>query len=138
MQLPEKYQNSSSFSFGDSPEMADSGLRDVIAKKQIATSGAFELLNKNDASKPYEGKIEIVLDWAGQPGCAIQLWKVDTVKFNEVDKQFAIDEACENVDEWTTIHKAYFQRKGCFAPDMILYRLYFNVIEVFASNKKVA
>ncbi len=138
MELPQKYRNSDRFSLGDNPSMANSGLRDVITKKQIATSGSFDLLNKDASSKPFEGKIEIVLDGAGQPGCAIQFWKVDTVLFNQVDEQFAKDEACKNLDEWISIHKAYFERKGCFASDMKLYRLYFNVIEVFASNKKVA
>ena len=138
IELPKKYQNSCSFSLGDNPKMANSGLRDVIAKKQIATSGSFELLNKDNSGKPFEGKIEIVLDGTGQPGCAIQLWKIDTAKFNEIDEQFAKDEACNDIDEWISIHKAYFERKGCFAPDMKLYRLYFNVIEVFASSEKVA
>ena len=138
MQLPQKYQNSDRFSLGDNPSMANSGLQDVIAKKQVATSGSFELLNKSDSSKPFEGKIEIVLDGEDRPGCAIQFWKVDTILFNQVDEQFAKDEACKNLDEWISIHKAYFERKGCFASDMKLYRLYFTVIEVFASNKKVA
>lgn len=138
MELPEIYRNCDRFSLGDNPSMANSGLRNVISKKQIATSGSFELLNKDDSCKPFEGKVEIVLDGADQPGCAIQFSKVDTVLFNQVDEQFAKDEACKNLDEWNSIHKAYFERKGCFAPDMKLYRLYFNVIEVFASSEKVA
>lgn len=138
IQLPEKYRSSSSFSLGDNPDMANSGLRDVISKKQVATSGSFELLNKDDFNRPFEGKIEIILGGAGQPGCAIQFWKVDTVRFDQVDQQFATDEACKDLDEWISIHKAYFERKGCFAPDMKLYRLYFKVIEVFSSSEKVA
>ena len=62
MELPKKFRNTSSFSFGDNPSMANSGLRDVIAKDQVATSGSFELLNKDDSSRPFEGKIEIVLE----------------------------------------------------------------------------
>ena len=138
MQLPDKYVNCTLFSLGDSAEMADSGLQDIIDRKQVATSGSFDLLNEDDASRPYEGKIEIVLDGAGKPGCAIQFWKVDTVKFSDVDEHFAVDEACDNLEEWISIHEGYYKRKGNYSPDMKLYRLYFKVIEVFADEKKVA
>lgn len=68
MELPEIYRNCDRFSLGDNPSMANSGLHNVISKKQIATSGSFELLNKDEACKPFEGKVEIVLDGADQPG----------------------------------------------------------------------
>ena len=53
MQLPQKYRNSDRFSLGDNPSMADSGLRDVISRKQIATSGSFELLNKDAVQQTF-------------------------------------------------------------------------------------
>ncbi len=129
--LPDNYRNIATFSLGDSPEMADSGLRDVIAKKQVATCGAYNLLNQDKAAKPYEGKIEIVLDGGGRPGCAIIFHKIDTKRFDEIDEQFAQDEACKDLAEWKIIHEAYFRRKNCFAPDMKIYRLYFEVVGVF-------
>jgi len=138
MELPDKYANCISFNFGDNPEMADSGLRDVIAGKQTATSGSFDLLNKDPDQMPYVGKTEIVLDGKNKPGCVIQFWKIDTVMFNDVDEQFARDEACRDLEEWKFIHKGYYERKGCFTDNMKLYRLYFKVVEVFADEKKVA
>ncbi len=137
MGLPDIYANCAIFGLGDNPDMADSGLRDVINGKQIATSGSFDLLNKDPDEKPYKGKIEIVLNGKGQPGCAIQFWKVDTVKFCDVDAQFAKDEACETLEEWGAIHEGYYKRKGNFSPTMKLYRLYFKVVEVFATEKEV-
>ncbi len=131
MVLPVKYQDKSSFSFGDSSEMADSGLRDVIARKQVATCEAYEIASRNEGFLPHQGRLEIVLDGANRPGCAIKYWKVDTCRFDEVDEQFALDEACEDLNEWKTIHEAYFRRKGCFQPDMKIFRLYFDVVEVF-------
>lgn len=131
IELPEPYKHAPSFSFGDSPEMADSGLRDVIARKQVATCGAYELLNSDESTKPCEGNVEIVLDGAGQPGCAIRYTSIDTKRFNEIGEQFAHDEACESLDEWKSIHEAYFRSKGCFAPNMQIYRMYFEVVEVF-------
>ena len=134
MVLPVKYQDKSSFSFGDSSEMADSGLRDVIARKQVATCEAYEIASRNKETMPHLGKLEIVLDGTNRPGCAIKYWKVDTCRFDEVDQQFARDEACQDVDEWKSIHEAYFRRLECFRPDMKIFQLYFDVVEVFANN----
>ncbi len=131
IKLPDQYKSLPTFSFGDSPQMANSGLHDVIAKRQVATCGAYELLAHDENTMPHEGKVEIVLDGKGQPGCAIQFWKVDVKRFNEIDEQFARDEACHDLEEWQTIHEAYFRRKNCFAPDMKIFLLYVKVIEVF-------
>jgi len=133
MVLPEKYRGLSKFGLGDSPNMADSGLQDVLAKRQVATCGAFDILNRMIDTIPREGKIEIMLDGSGQPGCAIKFWKVDTKLFDEMDEQFARDEACSDLEEWKSIHEAYFRRQNCFAPDMKVYRMYFDVVEVFES-----
>lgn len=129
--LPEQYRNAPAFSFGDSPEMADSGARDVVDRKQVATCGAYDILSRGDAVMPQEGLVEIVLNGAGDPVCAIESWKVDIKRYDEIDDQFARDEACADLAEWQAIHEAYFRRKRCFSPDMKIVRQYFRVVEVF-------
>jgi len=129
--LPEKYRDAPSFSFGDSLQMADEGARDVIARKQVATSAALALVESGACAKPNVGLIEIILDGDKQPSCAIETWKVDIKHFHEIDQQFALDEGCADLEEWKAIHEAYFTRAGCFSPDMKMYRQYFDVVEVF-------
>ncbi len=85
------------------------------------------------STRPYKDKIEIVLDGSGQPGCAIKYTNVDIKRFSEIDEQFARDEACRDLEEWKSIHEAYFRRRKCFDSDMKLYLLYFDVVEVFES-----
>lgn len=131
---PEKYRSAPTFSFGDSPEMADSGARDVINRKQVATCGAYDILRRDDEVMPREGQVEIVLDGSGNPVCAIESWKVDIKRYDEIDEQFARDEACADLAEWQAIHEAYFRRKRCFSPDMKIVRQYFRVVEVFAAD----
>lgn len=129
--LPARYCDAPTFSFGDSPQMADSGARDVINRKQVATCGAYEILRRDDEVMPREGQVEIVLDGSGDPVCAIESWKVDIKRYDEIDEQFARDEACTDLAEWQAIHEAYFRRKRCFSPDMKIVRQYFRVVEVF-------
>ncbi len=138
MSLPHEYQDAHRFSFGDDPKMADSGLRDVIARKQVATCGAYETLSQDEFARPFEGKIEVVLDGSGEPGCAIKLTGVDTKPFSQIDHKFATDEACRDLAEWKSSHQAYFSRKGCFAPDMKIYRIYFDVVAVFSDTDEVS
>ena len=131
MSIPEKYRNAPSFSFGDTPEMADSGARDVIDGKQVATCGSWEILNRNPQTMPHEGMLEIVLDGKGDHACAIRTHKVETSRYDEIDEAFALKEACADLDEWQAIHEAYFRRLGVFAPEMKLVRQYFEVVDVF-------
>ena len=137
MALPEKYCNVPSFSFGDSPQMADEGARNVVAKIQIATSAALAIVESGESAKPEIGLVEIILDGNNQPTCAIETWKVDMRQYMEIGQQFAMDEGCKDLQEWRKIHEAYFTRKGCFAPDMNIYRQYFKVIEVFEDIKPI-
>lgn len=129
--LPAEYRDAPAFSFGDTPEMADSGLADVISRKQVATCGAFDVLNGPDRFMPFEGALEIVLDGRRNPGCAIRTSKIVIRSFDEIDDEFARMEACADLAEWRTIHEAYFRRLGCYAPAMKLVCQYFDVVETF-------
>ncbi len=134
MELEQKYSDLHAFSLGDTRQMANNGLSDVIKGKQTATSGDYLSLSKEE--KPFVGKMEIVLDGDGKPGCVIKYHTVDTKQFSEINDEFAKAESCRDLAEWREIHEAYFRRKNCFALDMKIYRLYFDVIEVF-KNKAV-
>ncbi len=128
--IPETYRELPSFSFGDTPEMADSGARDVINGKQVATCGSLEILSRIPEKMPHEGMLETVLDGKGKPACVIRTHNVDTVRYDEIDGAFALQEACVDLDEWQSIHEAYFRRLGVFAPEMKLVRQFFEVIDV--------
>ncbi|MEE9374786.1 MAG: ASCH domain-containing protein [Rhizobiaceae bacterium] len=135
--MPKKYSNAPSFSFGDSPKMADDGARDVIARKQVATCVALAFVENGTAAKPEVGLVEIILNGKTSPSCAIETWKTDTQQYDQIDLQFALDEGCRDLKEWQDIHEAYFKRRNCFSPTMKIYRQYFNVIEVFEDVETV-
>ena len=132
MELEQKYRHLHRFSFGDTPAMADSGLADVIARKQVATCGALALISP-DNPMPAVGVEEIVLDGSGNPGCILRTTDVIIRRYNEIDETFARQEACDSLDQWRQIHQAYFTRSGCFSENMELICQYFDVVEVFSS-----
>lgn len=134
-ELPGRYENALSFSFGDTPAMADSGAANVIARRQVATCGSVEVETAKGAM-PEPGRIEIILDGTGRPACAIRTTHTDIVRFNEVDESFAEAEACRDLAEWKDIHQAYFTRLGVYSPRMEVVRQYFELVDVFVDTKQ--
>jgi len=85
--LPERYRGCPSFSFGDSPELANELAALVISGRKIAT------VNTLDAPDcPKLNELWIVLDGAGRPVCVIETIELIPRRFDEVDEAFAFDE----------------------------------------------
>src|SRR6516225_7920744 len=115
-----------SFSFGDSPELADELLELVLVGKKTATCWA---ATEGEASQLASAGSSRT----GKGGRAI----LETVglrrrRFGDVDAAFAHDE-CEgdrSLADWRRMHTTYFTRRGEFSPDMELYCERFTLIEV--------
>lgn len=111
------------FTFGDSPRMADELLALVLAGKKTATCGAMRDYEGEDAeAKPVVGRRDIVLDGQGRDAALIETVEVTTCRFDEIDERFARDEGEGDgtLDWWRAGHRAYFERNGGYAPDMML------------------
>ena len=119
-----------SFSFGDSPELADELLALVLAGKKTATCGALRDFG-GDEPVPEVGRRDIVLDGRGEPAAVIETVSVELKRFDEVDAGFAAMEGEGDLsyDYWRTAHEAYFARNGGFSPDMILVCERFRLVE---------
>lgn len=111
------------FSFGDSPQMADELLALVLAGTKTATCGALRDFEGPDAEeKPVVGRRDIVLDGEGRDAALVETVEVTTRRFDEIDERFARDEGEGDgtLRWWRDAHRAYFERNGGFAPDMML------------------
>lgn len=119
-----------SFSFGDSPELADELLALVLAGKKTATCGALRDYG-GDEPVPQVGRRDIVLDGRGEPAAVIETVSIEMKRFDEVDADFAAMEGEGDLsyDYWRTAHEAYFTRTGGFSPDMILVCERFRLVE---------
>lgn len=118
-----------SFTFGDSPEMADELLNLVIEGKKTATSWAtvHGVLNGEKVG----GKM-IIKDSKDKPRIVIETTESFCKKFNEIDKEFAKDEGEGDLslEYWRQEHQAYFEREGTFSEDMGVCCQRFKVIEI--------
>jgi uncharacterized protein YhfF len=130
--LPARYAKAFSFSFGDSPAMADELLALVLAGVKTATCGAARDLPVGHPKRPVVGRRDVVLDGAGLPAAVIETLEVVERRFDEVDERFAHDEGegDRTLAAWRAGHIAYFGRNGGFALDMMLLCERFRLVEV--------
>jgi uncharacterized protein YhfF len=116
-----------SFSFGDSPELADELLALVLSGRKTATCWA-----ASEGGKGVEvGKRWIVNDGQGRARAVLETVEIARQRLDEVDQGFAHDEGegDRSLAWWRRAHTSYFTRRGEFAPGMEVYRERFRLIE---------
>jgi uncharacterized protein YhfF len=116
-----------SFSFGDSPELADELLALVLLGKKTATTWA-----ASEGDKGVEvGKRWIVKDGQGRARAVLETVEITRRRFEEVDAGFAFDEGegDRSLAWWRRAHTDYFTRRSEFAPGMDVYCERFRVVE---------
>lgn len=130
--LPAQYANAVTFSFGDSPGMADELLGLVIAGKKIATCGARRDFGPGKEALPQVGRRDVILDGQGRPAAVVETIELNFRRFGEVDEQFAFDEGegFRTLQHWRDGHRRYFERNGGWTEDMELVCERFRLIAV--------
>ena len=125
--------NANTFSFGDTPEMADELLALVLAGVKTASCGALRDFPEGVA-RPQVGRRDVVLDGRGRRAAVIETVEVTVRRFDAVDEKFAFEEGegSRTLDEWRKSHRAYFERNGGFSPDMELLCERFRLVETLS------
>lgn len=130
--LPPQYAHAVTFSFGDSPQMADELLDLVIAGEKTATCGPARDFGPGKATPPEVGRRDIILDGKGRPAVVIETVEVTRRRFCDMDELFAHDEGegFKTLAYWREGHKTYWERNGGWSEDMELICERFKLIEV--------
>ncbi|WP_093187824.1 ASCH domain-containing protein [Pseudovibrio sp. Tun.PSC04-5.I4] len=126
-------ENLPSFSFGDSPELADELLQLVLNGMKTATCGDLHSYEAEGETLPKPGDQFVILDGKGQEACIIEMITVTARQFDEIDEVWAVleGEGDLSLEHWQQGHKEYFERNGVYAPDMKLVCEYFKVVQIF-------
>jgi uncharacterized protein YhfF len=125
------WHNLETFSFGDSPALADELAALVLEGRKCATCWAAV-----DGMLTEVGKRMVMLDGAGRPRAVIETIELKLLHYGEVDATFARDEGEGDLTlaYWQKAHRNYFTRKGQFAEDMLLWCERFQVIEILKDS----
>jgi uncharacterized protein YhfF len=113
------------FAFGDGPELAERLAELVLVGKKRATCWAAA-----EGPQTHVGKRMVMLDGAGVPRAVVETVELTERRFGDVDEAFAFDEGegDRTLAHWRKAHRAYFERRGQFAPDMLLYCERFQLV----------
>ena len=127
----ERWRSLESFSFGDSPKMADWLLDCVLSGAKTATCWSVA-----EGEQTHVGKRMVVKDGAGNPRAVIETLSLVQRPFNEVGFDFALaeGEGDESLQDWREGHRSYFERNGGFAPDMLLWCERFRLVEILGEG----
>jgi uncharacterized protein YhfF len=120
------WQKLETFSFGDSPELADELLALVLSGTKRATCWA----ESQGLLSAEVGKAMVVLDGQGVPRAVVRTIELTKRRFDEVDAAFAHDEGegDRSLPYWREAHRRYFTRLGRYAPDMMLWCERFELV----------
>src|SRR5690348_18418939 len=107
------WQKLETFSFGDSPELADELLALVLSGTKRATCWA----ESQGLLSAEVGKAMVVLDGQGVPRAVVRTIELTKRRFDEVDAAFAHDEGegDRSLPYWRGAHRRYFTRLGRYA-----------------------
>jgi uncharacterized protein YhfF len=120
-----EWRDLETFSFGDSPELADELATLVLDGRKRATCWAM-----SDGQSTEIGKRMVMLDGSGRPRAVLETVELTLRRFDAVDAAFAYDEGEDDrtLESWRRAHRAYFGRLGQFAEDMLLWCERFRVV----------
>ncbi|MFD2206402.1 ASCH domain-containing protein [Kiloniella antarctica] len=123
----------SSWSFGDSAELADKLLALVLSGVKTATCGTLFDYEADNEVPPEEGSYHILTDFAGIPHCLIQITSVTLSPFRDVPMDFALAEGEGSYEEWREAHIKFFNRRAeetsnTFDGDTVLVLEHFKVV----------
>lgn len=80
-------------------------------------------------------RCDIALNWDGTPALVIQTVEVETRRFCDVEADFALSEGEDDtLQGWQDGHRAYFERSGGWAADMMVVCERFKVVEDFSAH----
>jgi uncharacterized protein YhfF len=115
-----------SFSFGDSPALADE--LSILVLDGVKTATCWAAV---DGQLTEVGKRMAMLDGSGVPRAVLETVELSLRRFNEVDSTFAFDEGegDRSLKFWRNAHRTYFGRRGQFAENMLLYCQRFRIVE---------
>lgn len=131
----ERYPGAKTYKSGDSAELNAHILALMRSGRKTATCATFGEFAEDPASRPEIGRIDIALDWSGNPALATRTLSLEEISYTQMDEgRVPAQGEFEDLEDWRRGYAAYFQRQGIFDPEMIFLYEQFEVVEDFAAE----
>ncbi len=126
------YPGAVCFTFGDSEALNAQILDLVRTGAKTVTCDARAGFKARGEPLPEAGRLDIALDWAGQPVLALRTLRVDLMPFDAMTEALVADQGeFRDLADWRAGYEAYLTRAGVFAPQVMMVVERFEPVEVF-------
>lgn len=127
-----RYPGAVSFKYGDSAALNAEVLALVLSGKKTVTCGAVAGFERDGEEKPVVGRVDIALDWDGNPVAAVRTVAVEVIPFDKMPEALIAPQGeFRDLAHWRAGYEAYLTRAGLFAPDVAILVETFEVVERF-------
>ncbi|WP_394688499.1 ASCH domain-containing protein [Hoeflea sp.] len=135
-QALKRYSGAQTYRSGDSEQLNRVIIDLMRAGRKTATCAAPEEFEDDPESYPEVGRIDIALDWNGDPALATRTLSLETISYAQMDEsRIAAQGEFEDLEHWRKGYRAYYQRQGFFDPDMVFIYERFEVVEDFSAGE---
>lgn len=127
-----RFPSAVSFKYGDSAALNAQILELVLAGQKTVTCDAVAGFEQRGEPKPVPGRVDVALDWSGQPVAAVRTVSVDVIAFDNMPERLIAPQGeFRDLAHWRKGYEAYLTRAGLFAPDVSMLVETFEVVERF-------
>lgn len=125
-----------SWHFGMTEDEANTLLALVLDGRKTATSSSLRAYEIEDEPLPEPGHRSVITDWAGTPGCIVEITDVQVIPFDELTFDLVqLEGEDDDLDSWQAEHRRFFTAEAAefgytFSPDMPVVFERFRVVEV--------
>ncbi|EDQ32343.1 hypothetical protein HPDFL43_12778 [Hoeflea phototrophica DFL-43] len=135
-QALERYPGAQTYRPGDSEQLNRVIIDLMRAGRKTATCATPDEFEDDPESYPEVGRIDIALDWNGDPALATRTLSLETISYTQMDdSRIAAQGEFVDLEDWRKGYGAYYQRQGSFDPDMVFIYERFEVVDDFAAGE---
>jgi uncharacterized protein YhfF len=137
-QALKRYPGAKSYRPGDGEKLNREIIELMRSGRKTATCAVPEEFADEPESYPEIGRIDIALDWNGNPAVATRTLSIEEIGFSRMDEaRVPAQGEFKDLEDWRNGYRAYYQRQGSFDPDMIFIYERFEVVEDFAAEEPI-
>ncbi|MGJ8569730.1 MAG: ASCH domain-containing protein [Hoeflea sp.] len=136
-QILARYPGAKIYTSGDSVALNSHIIALMRSGRKTATCATPDEFADDPGSYPEVGRVDIALDWEGNPALATRTLSLEQIAYSQMDaSRIPFQGEFESLKDWQKGYAAYFGRNGGFDPSMILIYERFEVVEDFAGEEK--
>jgi uncharacterized protein YhfF len=127
-----RYPGAQTFRPGDAEALNADIIALVRDGRKTMSCEAWSYFEETGEALPVPGRIDIALDWQGNPAYAVRTLAVQRIPFDKVDAEMVQPQGeFADLEDWRRGYRSYLTRTGRFAEGVMMMVETFSMVEDF-------